>query len=350
MKNKQPKYEDFTTEDFLGDEFFVKWVKSATQDTIQFWEEWTKLYPHKVPALLEAKNLILSTHYKKRESLDKKEILDIYEQIVKGNSVQESSNHYNFKVLWKNGLKVAAAILILIFAGIGIFQLNQNGIEAFTGQTEEIWVSSVIPKGRKITLRLTDGTIVKLNAGSHLMYPKRFTGEYRKVILKGEGFFDVVRNPDKPFIIETGDIETRVLGTSFNIKSDSIHNKVQVAVVSGVVEVRDKLGNNIKLEPDEAVTYDPEIRIIKKLKIDDIALLTGWKDGKLYFNKTSFEDICMQLENWYGVDIKLDEDFKMPGPYSGEYTNQSLENVLEGISYTSGFQFNIKNKTVYISN
>ncbi|UZR98799.1 FecR family protein [Chondrinema litorale] len=350
MKNKQPKYKDFTTEDFLEDEFFVKWVKTATEETNQFWEEWTKVHPHKVPALMEAKNIILSTHYKKQDELDSTEILEMYEQIVKGNSTQPSQLGVNTNNWWSGFAKIAAVILVLLVAGFGAYQFNEQGIHALSDETEEVWLSAISPAGKKTTIRLMDGTVVKLNAGSSLFYPKQFGAKYRKVILKGEAFFDVAKNPERPFIIETGEIETKVLGTSFNIKSDSAYNKVQVAVVTGIVEVSDKGGNHIKLTPMEAVTYDSKIKNIEKHTVEDIDAVVGWKEGLLQFNKASFKEICERLETWYGVDIELAEDFKEPGAYSGRYANQSLQNVLEGISYTSEFNYKIKDKKVFISN
>jgi len=203
----------------------------------------------------------------------------------------------------------------------------------------------------KSTLTLPDGTMIRLNAESKLRYPKKFTGQTRKVYLEGEAFFDVVKNPKMPFIIETGNINTKVLGTSFNIKSEEGYNKVQVTVVSGLVEVEEKTSKSkIKLKPNEAGIYDSDGTGIQKQKIADLGDIVGWKEGILSFKANSFDEVCNKIEKWYGVEIVLPKDFEYPGIYNGTFKNKTLKKVLEGMTYALNLDYEIKEKQVFLNN
>ncbi|CAN0469504.1 unnamed protein product, partial [Scytosiphon promiscuus] len=147
-REKIKKYEDYCLEDFLGDEFFLKWAKSPTQETEEFWLDWSELYPEKVPVITSAKNIINTAHYKKQDSLEQKEVLEMYEQIIKGKNQTKQRQILPERNFWPKPLQVAAVILLLITAGLRIYQVNEKS-NAVTNIEGELLETSSNTAGRK---------------------------------------------------------------------------------------------------------------------------------------------------------------------------------------------------------
>ena len=206
------------------------------------------------------------------------------------------------------------------------------------------------PLGRKISLKLADGSTVKLNAGSTLTLPPegRFASNERVVYLQGEAFFQIVRDTARPFRIISGMVTTTVLGTSFNVKAWP-EQPVQVAVAEGKVAVAKKTVNDQAAEM--IVITDNEMAeftgtIFTKSSFDPVEII-GWKDGVLYFRNADLLTIKNRLERWFGLPINIDS--RVPATrYTGKFTNESLENILEAISFTTAFDFSIEKDSVFI--
>jgi ferric-dicitrate binding protein FerR (iron transport regulator) len=194
---------------------------------------------------------------------------------------------------------------------------------------------------------LPDSSIVKLNAGSELRYPAQFESNSRKVFLKGEAFFEIKRNTTQPFVISTGEIETQVLGTSFNIRAYQTETINKVAVVSGLVKVITTNGLSFLVEPEHMAVYEKEEKSLRTQLYDEKKEI-GWKDNILYFDKIPLREVFSTLEVWYDVNINADNTISLNETYSGEFHNETLRNVLEGIGYTSGFSFTMDGKQVKI--
>ena len=187
-----------------------------------------------------------------------------------------------------------------------------------------------------------------------MVYARPFAQDVREVYLEGEAFFDVAPNPDRPFIVRTGNISTKVLGTSFNIRTYPEEEAVKVAVVTGKVmvesktEAKDQQANQpILLKPSEMVTYDKK-KLTAEVAPIDIENIIAWNNDILIFNNARFSEVVDQLERWYGVEFKIQRGEPIKKGFSGVFENQSLEYVLEGISYTSDFQYELHGNTVII--
>lgn len=204
--------------------------------------------------------------------------------------------------------------------------------------------------GQKQTLKLPDGTVVTLNADSKLTYPETFEADKREVSLQGEAFFEVARDEQKPFTITTAELQTRVLGTSFNIQAYQEDESISIAVASGKVQVaHTQLPDQqaYDLLPGEALTFQKAEKLFQTSDFDETEMLS-WKEGVLYFNDATFEEVKKKLERWYGVDLQLKQGSAEDWLYSGTFDNQSLENVLLGMSYVKNFSFQIEGKKVEI--
>ena len=240
---------------------------------------------------------------------------------------------------------VAASFAIMVGASL-LFVLTRP-------EPEINYLTKSTDRGQKATITLSDGSTVRLNAESSITYPESFTTlNSRDIVLIGEAFFDVERNPEKPFKIKSGDVLTTVLGTSFNINAyDS--SEVCVALVSGKVKVNAAPDNSsfnqseVYLNPGESAFYDGQSGDIKIGSFDEKKLV-AWKDGIIYLSNAGYKQVFDQLSQWYGVDFEFVNAPTEQWDYSGEFEDMSLELVLSTIGYSKGFEFQIRDIKVRI--
>jgi transmembrane sensor len=250
------------------------------------------------------------------------------------------------KLTW---LGIAASIILMV--SLTFILYNNRPIEPRSGQEFAQMVTKQTPVGVKLKFELPDGSMVNLNSNSKLIYPAEFDQYGRKVILQGEAYFDVTRNPDRSFIVECNSLTTTVLGTSFNISSYS--EEVVVSVTSGKVKVdiAHNDSQSIYLTPGEQVKWDT---LQQSVQVQPFNLYStiAWKEGIIIFNESGLTEIVETLQRWYAVDIQvvgvLDNNNSEKWRYSGEFDNESLRNVLNGIAYVKGFDFEISGKKVTI--
>ena len=176
---------------------------------------------------------------------------------------------------------------------------------------------------------------------ANCIYPENFEGNQRVVQLEGEAFFNVVRDTLRPFIVQTGSLSTRVLGTSFNISALSHNNDIKVAVASGLVkveEMRCRRKAMALLKPSQMAVYSKATKSLRTQPCD-IESITSWKDGIIVFKDANMNQVVTELERWYGVQFILDSDLKMDHSITVTYDNQTLEYVLDGLSYMSSIKY-----------
>lgn len=157
------------------------------------------------------------------------------------------------------------------------------------------------PCRKDINIVLHDGTEVWLNAASQLSYPLIFTDKERVVKLRGEAYFKVSKDADRPFIVLTENLSTEVLGTEFNVRCYS-PNDTHVTLLKGAVEVRNVLQTYRKrLVPGQDAFLMPDGDFL--VKSVDTRYYTQWKNGYFYFDEVALEDIACELGRWYNVDV-----------------------------------------------
>lgn len=245
--------------------------------------------------------------------------------------------------------------------------------------TKQPIASTSVPKelitknGTSTKFRLPDGSTVWLNAGSKLDYSKIGETGNREIYLSGEAFFDVVKNPKRPFIIHTSSIDVKVLGTKFNVKAYPEDKTVETSLVQGSVEVfvKSRPGEKYLLKPNqklvllntadaastelETAEVRPKLNLpiiaIKRLtykETDTVAVETSWTQNKLVFIDEPFSDVAQKMERWYDVEIifrnkKLEEEL-----LTGDFRKETLNQALEALRFTTGFKYRIEEKTVLI--
>lgn len=172
-------------------------------------------------------------------------------------------------------------------------------VKATSGEPEMKTIST--PRGKDYELVLSDGTVVLLNADSKITFPTRFTGNKRTVKLVGEAYFKVSKNKHRPFIVETGNLYTKVLGTEFNLKAYP-HSDVNVTLIKGSVAVNAE-GKEVMLKPGENAEYS-EDKDIEVTTVDTEGYIQ-WKDGYFYFDNVPLIDVVRDLGRWYNVNIEI---------------------------------------------
>lgn len=239
-----------------------------------------------------------------------------------------------------------AAILLLAFCLPYLMFTEEVQVEVQPQAVVQIIKEN--PAGRKSTLYLPDGSMVKLNAGSSLSYKENFQDSIREVFLIGEAFFEVAEDPAKAFIVRAGGVSTRALGTTFNVRAYRDEGAVQVVLASGKVRVSHDTAESTCLLPGQEAILDHHSQNFKKRKADMTGSL-AWKDNLIIFRDASAQEVFKVLQRWYGVEfIESGKAAAGNWQFSGNFQDESLENVLLSISYVKGFSFEINDKQVLI--
>ncbi|MBN7809726.1 FecR domain-containing protein [Algoriphagus sp. H41] len=245
-------------------------------------------------------------------------------------------------------LKIAASFILLGLVSLGLFRYSQQEEpvveETLTVYTKETRV------GEKLRIRLPDQTYVVLNANSKIEFDSDYGKAKRMIKVSGEAFFDVASNEKVPFIVDSGELQTTALGTEFNVFSRDGLEKIALTEGKVKVEIEDLPAAETKfLEPGQMATLKENAGEISAASFDPL-ILTAWKEGRIRFKRSSLKDIVANLQTWYGVEIQVQKSINLNRKVSGEFNNESLENILEGLSFSMGFQFEINENQVSITN
>ena len=230
-----------------------------------------------------------------------------------------------------------------------IIQSEDQGIVTVTkdsGSTEREAQNNqiIVPKGGEYKLILADGTRVWMNSLSELEFPSRFTGKERRIKLNGEAYFEVVKDKEKPFIVEMGDNEIKVLGTSFNI--NNYDGSFVTTLVTGKVEIVIKKQGYL-LHPSMQLREENGKVTLSKV---DTKEFVAWKDGWFVFNKQRLEEVLNILSRWYDVEI----NYKTPEVKDLHFTgtirrHSDINEMLNFLEKTGAIKFTMQGRTVVIS-
>jgi ferric-dicitrate binding protein FerR (iron transport regulator) len=229
----------------------------------------------------------------------------------------------------------AAAVCLAVVVTRLVMAPDQPPVEPRTAHMQELYV----PAGQRARITLPDGTTAWLNAGSTLHYPS-FFGDERNVELTGEAYFDVAKNPDKPFVVSTESFRIKALGTQFNVFSYPKADYVSATLVDGAVEVY-KPGEEsaaISLRPNQQIYYENGQFRIEGLADKDKLM---WKEGIYTFRKENIAKIIKKLELYYDVEIIVKNPQILKYEYTGKFRQR--DGVMEILQIIRKIhKFNIK--------
>lgn len=298
------------------------------------------------------------------------------ESLLKKIEAEQANVHAHRSVPFsKVFLRIAASIILPLAIGIGSYY----GISSLE-KTSNVSLNKITaPNGSKTQVVLTDGTSIWLNSGSTLEYPQTFAKNSREVKLTGEGYFDVAKNQDKPFIVKTSDLSIKVLGTIFNVKSYPEEGTIETTLLEGSVAISKRQDNQrtkniVYLKPNEKATYIKkegkivQAELISRIpvdtnpdvssqprkeqmilsKINDSEQYTSWKDEKLVFRNENFEELCILLERWYNVKININSEELKTYHYTGTLENENIVDAIETFMLTVPFRYEINRDKIEI--
>lgn len=203
------------------------------------------------------------------------------------------------------------------------------------------------PRGGQYQLILPDGTKIWLNAMSSLRYPTHFSKNERRVMLAGEGYFEVAKNKTLPFRVECRNQLVEVLGTQFNINSYQDEKNVRTTLVEGSVQLSALKGNKkVLLKPGNQAALSGESFSV--LPVDTDAEI-AWKNGSFVFNKQSLDGILRELSRWYNVDIEYRNESARKRLFSGSISRfENAIQVLDILELTGNVHFKIEGRRIIV--
>lgn len=234
---------------------------------------------------------------------------------------------------------------------IGTQEQSQISYSKVTQKKELVFNTINIPNGKKFELELSDGTLVKLNAGSSLKYPVNFLSEGpRRVFLSGEAYFDVARNESNPFEVNVEELDIKVLGTEFNVSAYSEDEHIDVVLVTGSVGLsnKDQLQvNAVELVPGQKGVFNQDSNSINVEEVNT-SLYTSWMRGYLVFRDLTFDNILKKLERHYNIEIENTNTELGKMIFNASFDNVEIEKVLSFFNDTHEIQYEIKSNKILI--
>ena len=205
-----------------------------------------------------------------------------------------------------------------------------------------------VPNGSKTKLTLQDGSTIWLNAGSQIQYDSNFGKENRVLKLSGEAYLEVAKNKKCPFIVETGEIKIKVLGTRFNVNAYADNTKIEVALLQGAVEMETETGNSFKLNPNDIAIFNTSSKeTIFKKNSNFSKNSIDWIKNRLIFTGENFEQIIHTLERSFNVRINIHNETIRSRCFMGDFVNnETIEQIFNVMSTDGKFKYTIKGNVI----
>jgi ferric-dicitrate binding protein FerR (iron transport regulator) len=302
-------------------------LTSEEQKTL---EQWIQQSPENKQQMESFKAIWKATNSK--TSVPDFSTLDEWQRLKeKTVSISSADNVERQRAMWVPIYKIAAAAAVLILAAVAVRYFSND-------HQDQPKYTKVEAHGVVTTVSLPDGSTVVLNKTGELIYDNRFNETERAVSFKGEAFFDIAKNPEKKFIIKTSNTAIEVLGTSFNVRAMEQETNTSVYVVTGKVKVSDNNASMITLVPGETGTYNQSNHVLEKSLAEDGNAL-AWRDRKLNFKATRLHKVVTSVEQYFGVQIKLEGEKLGECRFTSSFDNPTLEEVIEAISVSLDLEF-----------
>ena len=217
-------------------------------------------------------------------------------------------------------MRVAASIAIIVGIGLLAYWIFNDRVKEVTVVAQQVVLNDT----------LSDGSVVTVNKGSSISYPSKFKGETRPVNLKGEAFFNVSPNKNKPFVISVNDVQITVVGTSFNVKT--INGNTEVVVETGIVKVT-RAGKTIELRANEEALVNAKDSAMTKEKVSD-QLYKYYRTKEFVCDDTPLWKLVEVINEAYNSHVEIGNPALKDMSITTTFNNESLEQVLNVISLT----------------
>ncbi|OJV87418.1 MAG: iron dicitrate transport regulator FecR [Bacteroidia bacterium 44-10] len=240
--------------------------------------------------------------------------------------------------VWKKSLRWAAILILPIISAFSVYLLMDNTPENRTP------VTVTAGNGEKAEITLADGSRVWLNSGSTLAYNETFNRKERNVYLTGEAYFEVAKDQKRPFTVKTKEMDIQALGTAFNVSAYDAGQFFSSVLLEGRVKVSAH-GQEFILEENQRAIYDKENNILSTDKVY-ASDFVEWKNGNLYFQNQSFEEIANTLARVFNVEIGFVSEELCPIRFTGTLGGSSIRNTLDILSLTSPMRYEMNGTAI----
>lgn len=346
-------YRLFDISDFVIDDDFIRWVIERKKADNEFWENWLSDHPDKYMIVAEARKILESLRTdepvisnEERENEIIRLLMTINENTGTAEFADSIPSEHSISNSKRKWWWAAAAVLIgvAIFAGY-ILQKQERETERFAYHAvtpSKHLIESVNTSDKAIKLTLPDQSIVELAPQSRIGYPNDFdSSTTRDVYLSGEAFFKVTKNPARPFRVFANEIVTKVLGTSFSVRSFEKDTVIQVTVRSGKVSVYSQVNElkssksnsqpgGIILTPNQELVYKKlEQKFQKNLLANPLELAVVPDQDNMLYEEASLEKVFSQLSKKYGINIVYDVELLRPCTVTADLRNEDFYRKLD---------------------
>jgi ferric-dicitrate binding protein FerR (iron transport regulator) len=345
------KHQTYTLADFIQDDAFIQWAKSPDAAGDAFWQQIAELYPHQKEVIEQARQTVLNLAELSRPAFDEQEAGLIWAQIS-GQMDDVPMATPVFRLGW---LRYAAAAVVVLLAAWGIRHWHREPATLYAQRTEQLKnVREEINETQTDKrIQLPDGSHVTLAQGSRISFSERMEGGKREVYLSGEAFFDVKRNPVRPFLVYAGELTTRVLGTSFTVRSFEKENVASVQVRTGSVSVEARAPRktqSVVLSPNQQVSFfRKEERLSMGLVKAPQPVIAQAELARFTFNNAPVSAIFDSLSKAYGIEIVYDKEAVAACRLTSSVQEESLFEILGVICEAIEAEYQVTGAKIRIS-
>ena len=237
---------------------------------------------------------------------------------------------------WLAAASAAAAILLLA-NNLHLSRKTKELTETYTQVTTPYTIQ--VPEGSRTTVSLPDGSQVTLNSGSSIAYNHDFGIFDRKVELKGEGYFVVAKDPEKPFSLSVDAVTVNVTGTTFNVNAYDDEEYILVSLIEGRVCLTNSRNESLNLYPNEEASFSRRTGVMSKKKAE-VKNSTDWTDGGFTFENTPFTTIAHRLERKFNIRIIIDSERLKNQYYTATFSSEkSVYDILREIDVENQYEW-----------
>ena len=358
---------DYQLEDLIADESFQQYCLGNNQASFKFWNDILIENPDKADLFKRAKKAyyllngnLTDVTYHQHYKIFKEKVLQ------NGDKKQKLRRQTTYPFLYTRPVFAAASLVLCLLAGLGYFYLQNR---ATTTQDIFTHISHV---GEKKSIKLPDGSIVILNNQSELSYDHHFNLKDRRVKLKGEGYFIVNHNDEKPFYVETAQLAIKDLGTKFNVQAYPGARYAETTLIEGSIELT--LRNSVSskafiLKPGQKFRINRIEESKSAVEKDTLSTLqnnsyqittltekpglnalteTDWVNGVLSFQDDTFEDIAPILTRKYGIEIRFEQNHFKNYRFTGSFEHKTVNQILDALQLSNEFKYRKEGNSIII--
>lgn len=336
-------------EDLVQHPEFRKWVLGKLPPENTFWPDWLAEHPEKKALVEEARSLVIASGIEEIYIPDTR-IREGIAGILRQTQVRQPKWYY------RKPVRIAA--LLFVFAGLGLLAFPYLKENLKTPENRSITQETENNSLKPLSLKLSDGTWVKLQKGSKLEVARDFGQQTRRVYLTGEAFFEVQKDVHRPFLVYAGGVVTKVLGTSFTIRAYQRETRTSVDVRTGHVTVypQEKAGTGISphpeqilLTPNQKVVFEKEKGKLVKTLVEKPVVVTSFTEKNPFdFNETPIPQVLTVLQRAYGVKIVFDAELLEKCTLNAVFSTETLYEQIDMICETIQARYEIADGQIVI--